>query len=218
VWDRPGAEPYLRQLCWRDFAAHVLYHFPTLADRPLKSGFEAMPWEDDPAGLEAWRSGLTGFPVVDAGMRELASTGWMHNRARLVTGSFLTKHLLLDWRHGEAHFWDALADADPSQNAFNWQWVAGSGTDAAPYFRIFNPMLQGRRFDADGEYVRRWVPELGELHTRWIHSPWDAPAEELERAGIRLGKDYPMPIVDHAEARQRALDAYDVVKAARGDS
>jgi deoxyribodipyrimidine photo-lyase len=177
-----------------------------------------MPWEDDPEGSEAWRKGLTGYPVVDAGMRELAATGWMHNRARLVTASFLTKHLLLDWRLGEEHFWDSLVDADPSQNAFNWQWVAGSGTDAAPYFRIFNPMLQGRRFDADGEYVRRWVPELRELPAQWIHSPWDAPAEELERAGVRLGKDYPMPIVDHAEARQRALEAYDVVKAAKGDA
>ncbi len=218
VWGRPGAEPFLRQLAWRDFAAHVLHHFPWIGERALRPEFDAMPWEADERAIEAWRSGMTGYPMVDAGMRELADTGWMHNRARLVVGSFLTKHLLSDWRVGESHFWGRLVDADLSQNNFNWQWIAGSGMDAAPYFRIFNPVLQGERFDPEGTYVRQWVPELGKLPAQWIHSPWGAPAGVLERAGVRLGTDYPAPIVDHREARERALSAFDVVKAARESS
>jgi deoxyribodipyrimidine photo-lyase len=186
---------------------------PNMPQSSLRPEFEAMPWESDPEALERWSDGLTGFPLVDAGMRQLAATGWMHNRARLIVGSFLCKDLLFDWRDGEAVFWDRLVDADTAQNAFNWQWVAGSGTDAAPYFRIFNPMLQGRKFDPGGNYVRRWVPELGEMAAQWIHSPWEAPAEALSTAGIELGREYPEPMVDHFEARDRALAALDAAKA-----
>ncbi len=176
--------PFVRQLAWRDFAADVLHSFPDLASRPLRSEFAAMPWREDRAALERWKQGLTGYPLVDAGMRQLAETGWMHNRVRLVVSSFLTKDLLVPWQHGERFFRDSLVDYDEAQNAFNWQWVAGSGADAAPYFRIFNPSIQAQRFDAAGEYVRRWVPEI------------DAPG------------DYPEPMIDHAEARVRALAAY----------
>jgi deoxyribodipyrimidine photo-lyase len=218
IWDRPGAEPLLRQLAWREFAAHVLHHSPEMTDTSLRPEFEAMPWESDPEALERWKQGQTGFPFVDAGMRQLNATGWMHNRARLIVGSFLCKDLLFDWREGEAVFWDRLVDADVAQNAFNWQWIAGSGTDAAPYFRIFNPMLQGRKLDPDGEYVRRWVPELGRLDARWIHSPWEAPADELESAGIELGREYSRPMVDHFEARDRALAALDAAKATAGEN
>jgi deoxyribodipyrimidine photo-lyase len=171
-----------------------------------------MPWRDDEHGLAAWRAGLTGFPFVDAGMRQLATTGWMHNRVRLVVGSFLTKDLLIPWQKGEEHFRESLVDADTAQNAFNWQWVAGSGSDAAPYFRIFNPVLQGRRFDPGASYVRTWVPELAALPDRWIHEPHAAPPEVLRAAQITIGKEYPAPLVDHAEARLRALAAYETVK------
>jgi len=211
-----AAEAFLRQLAWREFAYHVLGAAPDLATRPLRPEFAAMPWRDDPEALDAWQAGRTGFPMVDAGMRQLAATGWMHNRARMIVASFLTKDLLAPWLHGLSHFTDALADADIAQNAFNWQWVAGSGADASPYFRVFNPTLQGSRFDPDGAYVRRWVPELADLAARWIHAPSSAPREQLEAAGVRVGVTYPRPIVDHAEARARALSAYDVVKAAKG--
>lgn len=166
-----------------------------------------MPWRDDPAALRAWQRGLTGYPLVDAGLRELWTTGWMHNRVRMVVASFLIKHLLIDWRAGETWFWDTLVDADPANNAASWQWVAGCGADAAPYFRIFNPVAQGRKFDPDGAYVRRWVPELTGLDTASIHAPWEASPLELEAAGVRLGVDYPEPLVEHAAARARALDA-----------
>ena len=170
-----------------------------------------MPWRGDPEGLEAWKRGRTGYPLVDAGMRQLWTTGWMHNRVRMVVASFLVKHLLIDWREGEAWFWDTLVDADLASNVQNWQWVAGSGADAAPYFRIFNPITQGEKFDATGGYVRRWVPELRRLPDRWLPSPWTAPPEVLRDAGVRLGKDYPHPILDHAQARARALDALKTV-------
>jgi len=213
-----GSEPFLRQLAWRDFAYHVVRDSPTMLDEPLRAEFSEFPWSASVDDLEAWRAGRTGYPLVDAGMRQLAATGWMHNRVRLVAGSFLTKDLLGRWQDGEAAFRDLLADYDPALNAFNWQWVAGSGADAAPYFRVFNPTVQGSRFDPDGAYVRTWVPELGGLDDRWIHRPWDAPSHVLATARIEMGRTYPRRIVDHAEARARALAAYASVRAATGSS
>lgn len=204
---RPGADAFLRELLWREFAGHLLWHFPSMPTSPLRAGFDAIPWRDAPDEWHAWCQGRTGIPIVDAGMRQLWRTGWMHNRARMITASFLVKHLLIDWRQGEAWFWDTLVDADLANNAMNWQWVAGCGADAAPYFRVFNPVLQGRKFDPDGEYVRRFVPELRRLDTRFIHAPWEAPPQALLFAGITLGRDYPMPIVDLAAGRARALAA-----------
>ncbi len=206
--DATGTEAFVRQLAWREFSHHLAHHFPHMLDAPLRAEFSAFPWCDAGEAFDAWKQGCTGYPLVDAGMRQLAATGWMHNRVRLVCASMLTKHLLVDWRAGQAHFRDRLADHDAAVNAFNWQWVAGSGADAAPYFRIFNPRLQGERFDPHGDYVRTWVPELGELDTRWIHHPHDAPAWDLARAGVRLGETYPLPLIDHREARERALAAY----------
>jgi deoxyribodipyrimidine photo-lyase len=201
--------PYLRQLAWREFSAHVLHANPDLDRTPLRARFSSMPWIDDPDGLERWRRGMTGYPLVDAGMRQLAATGWMHNRVRLVAASFLVKDLLISWTQGEEHFSRTLIDADTAQNAFNWQWVAGSGADAAPYFRIFNPSLQGKRFDSKGAYVRRWVPELAALPDRWIHEPWKAPEFERELARSAVdGEAYPAPMIEHAEARERALASY----------
>ena len=170
--------------------------------------FTKLPWRQDPTGLKAWQRGLTGFPIVDAGMRQLWQTGWMHNRVRMIVGSFLVKDLLVPWQEGEAWFWDTLVDADAANNSANWQWVAGCGADPSPFFRVFNPVLQGEKFDPDGAYVRRFVPELAKLPPKFIHHPWDAPADVLAKAGIRLGKTYPHPIVDHATARDRALDAF----------
>jgi deoxyribodipyrimidine photo-lyase len=196
---------FLAELGWREFNYQIFYHHPDLAERNFQSRFDPLRWRSDRRGLEAWQHGRTGYPIVDAGMRELWTTGWMHNRVRMVAASFLIKHLLIDWRTGEQWFWDTLVDADPANNAGNWQWVAGSGADAAPYFRIFNPILQGEKFDPDGDYVRRWVPELARLPSKVIHKPWTANAEQLATAGIRLGKTYPRPIVDHDKARHRAL-------------
>jgi deoxyribodipyrimidine photo-lyase len=177
-------------------------------------GFDPFPWADDEARFKAWTRGRTGYPIVDAGMRELWTTGWMHNRVRMIVASFLCKHLLIDWRRGERWFWDTLVDADPANNAASWQWVAGSGADAAPYFRIFNPVLQGEKFDPDGTYVRRFVPELAGLPARYIHKPWEAPSQIRVQAGLRLGISYPNPIIDHAEARARALSAYQSLREA----
>jgi len=191
-----GAEAFLRQLGWREFAHHLLVHFPETVREPLRPEFAAFPWRDDPAALAAWREGRTGYPMVDAGMRQLWATGWMHNRARMIAASFLVKDLLLPWRHGADWFRDTLADADMANNTLGWQWVAGCGADASPYFRIFNPVLQGEKFDPGGSYVRAWVPELAGIPDRWVHRPWEAP-----------GKSYPRPIVDHAAARLRALAA-----------
>lgn len=212
---RPGIEAFIRQLYWREFGSYLLHHRPHTATCPLRPEFDAMPWSDDDAGLAAWLHGRTGFPIVDAGMRELAATGWMHNRVRMLAASLLTKDLLVPWQTGERVFWDLLADADPGNNVLGWQWVAGSGADAAPYFRIFNPAAQGERYDPGGAYVRAWVPELSRLPDRWIHRPHEAAADVLTDAGVVLGDTYPLPIVDHAEARDRALAAYDVVRAAR---
>ena len=203
----PQAETFVKEVAWREFSAHLLHHFPYIADRAFRPEYDAMPWRDDAAGFSAWTQGRTGYPLVDAGMRQLWATGWMHNRVRMVAASFLVKDLMIDWRRGEAWFWNTLVDADPASNIQNWQWVAGSGADAAPYFRIFNPVAQGRKFDPEGRYVRRWVPELARLDDRWIHAPWTAPDAVLRGAGVRLGHGYPRPIVDHALARERALAA-----------
>lgn len=209
----PGREGFVRQLAWRDWYAHLLLENPTLTTRAVRPEYDHIAWNHDPDGLQAWKAGQTGYPIVDAGMRQLAATGWMHNRVRMITGSFLVKDLLIDWREGEQWFRHLLIDGEPSQNAGNWQWVAGTGTDAAPYFRIFNPITQSRKFDAAGEYIRRWVPELAAVDKKHIHAPWEAPPLDLASAGIILGDTYPAPIVDHATARDETLAAY---KAALG--
>ena len=211
---RGGADldKFLAELGWREFNHHVLFHRPDLTTANVRPQFDAFPWRDDPDGAEAWRRGRTGYPIVDAGMRELWATGFMHNRVRMIVASFLTKDLLVDWRVGEAWFWDTLVDADLANNAANWQWVAGCGADAAPYFRIFNPITQGERFDPQGAYVRRWVPELAGLPNSVLHRPWTAAPHELARAGVRLAATYPAPILDHALARKRALGAYASLK------
>jgi len=211
-FSKKGLTPYMNEIGWREFAHHLLYHFPALPEAPLRPEFACFPWRDDEAGLAAWQRGLTGYPVVDAAMRQLWQTGWMHNRMRMVAASFLVKHLLIPWQRGAAWFWDTLVDADLASNSASWQWVAGSGTDAAPYFRIFNPVAQGERYDPDGAYVRLYVPELAKLPSRYIHQPWVAPAGVLDEAGVRLGRDYPRPIVDHAAARARALAAFQSLK------
>lgn len=208
----PDTETYVSEIVWREFSAHLLHHFPQMVQKAFRPEFDAMPWRDDAIALRAWQKGLTGYPLVDAGMRQLWQTGWMHNRVRMVVASFLTKHLLMDWRMGEAWFWDTLVDADLASNVQNWQWVAGSGADAAPYFRIFNPTLQSQKFDPDGTYIRQWVPELARLPARYIHQPETTPADMLARAGVRLGQTYPRPIVIHEFGRKRALDALEIVK------
>ena len=205
--ERSGERLWVSQIAWRDFYSQVLWHAPHAARSAWRPSYDAIKWSDDQRLLEAWKSGNTGFPIVDAGMRQLAATGFMHNRARMITASFLTKDLLIDWREGEAHFLRHLVDGDIAANNGGWQWCAGSGTDAQPYFRIFNPVTQAGNFDPDGEYVRRWVPELTALSAPAIHAPWAHP-KALAAAGLELGRDYPHPIVDHAEARQRTLDAY----------
>jgi len=206
-------EKFLSELGWREFSHHLLFHFPTLAERNWRPAFDCYPWLEPGAELAAWQRGRTGYPLVDAGMRELWATGYMHNRVRMVVASFLVKHLRIHWRHGEAWFWDTLVDADLANNAAGWQWVAGSGADAAPYFRIFNPVEQGRKFDPDGVYVRRWCPELARLPTEHVHAPFAAPARVLADAGVELGRTYPKPIVDHRTARAAALAGYEAIRA-----
>jgi deoxyribodipyrimidine photo-lyase len=199
---------FLREIGWREFSAHLLHHHPHLPEQPLRPEFAEFPWEDDATLLRAWQRGRTGYPIVDAGMRELWDTGWMHNRVRMIVASFLVKHLLVPWQAGAAWFHDTLVDADLASNTASWQWVAGCGADAAPFFRIFNPVLQGRKFDPDGSYVRAHLPQLARVPARFVHAPWEAPAEVLATAGVRLGADYPLPVVDHGQARARALDAF----------
>ena len=202
-----GVAEFARQLVWRDFAHELLNHFPHTTQQPLREKFAHFPWDGDPALLPAWQQGRTGYPLVDAGMRQLWHTGWMHNRVRMVVASFLVKHLLLPWQEGADWFMDTLVDADLANNTFGWQWAAGCGADAAPYFRIFNPTAQARKFDKQGRYIRRWVPELASLPDRHLHQPWEAPSAVLAAAGLRLGRDYPRPVVDHAWARARALES-----------
>lgn len=208
-----GIAKFMSEVGWREFAHHLLYHFPTLPDENWRPTFDAYPWRDSARDLKAWQRGMTGYPLVDAGMRELWATGFMHNRVRMIAASFLIKHLRLDWRSGAEWFWDTLVDADLANNAAGWQWVAGSGADASPYFRIFNPMSQGKKFDPHGDYVRRWCPELSKLPDKFIHAPFKADEETLKAAGVVLGGNYPKPIVDHDEARKAALEGYKKVRA-----
>jgi len=212
-----GARVFLSEIGWREFAFHLLYHFPQTPVAPLREEFGRFPWRSDADGalLRAWQKGQTGYPIVDAAMRELRTTGWMHNRVRMVVASFLVKHLRLPWQSGAEWFWDTLVDADLAANTLGWQWSAGCGADAAPYFRIFAPVLQGKKFDSQGEYVRRWVPELAKLPNAHLHAPWEAPAEVLTIAGVTLGESYPQPIMDHKTAREEALAAYQELRAQR---
>ena len=208
-------ETFVNELLWRDFYAYVLYHQPESAWAHMRPEFAHFEFEDDPEGLAAWREGRTGYPLVDAGMRQLSGQGWVHNRARLVVASFLTKHLLIDWREGARFFLQHLMDGDLPSNNGGWQWVAGTGTDAAPYYRIFNPVTQAEKFDPEGDYIRRWVPELAKLPAPAVFAPWQAAAPDLETAGVRLGTDYPHPIVDHRRARDRALSRFQEATAHR---
>ena len=203
---------FLTELGWREFAHHLLFHFPHMPEQPLRAEFARFPWRKQPAWLRAWQRGRTGYPLVDAGMRELWTTGWMHNRVRMVVASFLVKNLLLPWQEGARWFWGTLADADLANNTFGWQWTAGCGTDAAPFFRIFNPVSQGEKFDPEGRYVRRWIPELGRLPAAWIHRPWEAPLVALAAAGVELGGNYPRPLVGLLLSRELALEAYQRIR------
>lgn len=203
-----GSAHFLRELAWREFSYYLLYHFEDLPRKNFNPKFDGFPWRKDEARLQAWRQGKTGFPIVDAGMRELWQTGYMHNRVRMIVASFLVKNMLLDWRIGAAWFWDCLVDADLASNSASWQWCAGSGADAAPYFRIFNPVLQSEKFDAEGDYLLRFCPELEGLPRRYLHKPWEAPADVLQAAGIKLGSDYPQPILELKATRERALETF----------
>lgn len=207
-FDTGGPLVYRKEIYWREFAYNVLYHFPDTPDRPLQPAYEDFPWESDKALLRAWQQGRTGYPIIDAGMRELWETGWMHNRVRMIVASLLVKHLLQDWKAGARWFWDTLVDADLASNTLGWQWSGGCGADAAPYFRVFNPMTQGQKFDPRGDYVKRFVPELSALPAKYVHAPWEAPSGILQGAGIVLGETYPLPVVEHKAGRARALDAF----------
>lgn len=198
----------LRQLYWREFSAHLLYHFPHSQDTALKPEYDAFPWHFDETLIRAWQNGLTGFPIVDAGMRQLWHTGWMHNRVRMIAASLLVKHLLQPWQEGARWFWDTLVDADLPNNTMGWQWIAGSGADASPYFRIFNPIIQGKKFDPAGTYIKTWLPELQHVPPKHIHTPWEMPPSELQAAKVTLGKTYPHPVTTHPDGRKNALNAY----------
>ncbi len=202
----------VRQVYWREFAHHLLYHFPQTPTQPLYDKYANFPWEENSDYLKAWQQGQTGFPVVDAGMRQLWATGWMHNRVRMIVGSFLVKHLLQPWQEGADWFWDTLVDASLPNNTLGWQWVAGSGADGAPYFRVFNPIIQGQKFDVTGDYVRKWCPELKDVPLKYLHCPFDAPPLELHAAGVTLGKEYPLPIISHPDGRAKALGAFEKFK------
>jgi len=210
-----GRAAFVRQLAWREFYAQLLAAFPETRRRAMRPEYDRVAWRRDPEGFTAWAEGRTGYPIVDAAMRQLRTEGWVHNRTRMVAASFLVKDLLVDWRLGERHFLNWLVDGDVAQNVGNWQWVAGTGADAAPYFRVFNPVAQGIRFDPDGAYVRRWVPELAGLPSSAIHAPWEADPAVLAAAGVTLGITYPLPLVDHAEARLAAVAAFEAAKGLR---
>ncbi|MDB5372155.1 MAG: deoxyribodipyrimidine photolyase [Belnapia sp.] len=212
------AWPFLSEVLWREFSYHLLWHRPELPEAPLRARFASFPWDPDAALLQAWQRGRTGYPIVDAGMRQLWRHGWMHNRVRMIAASLLVKHLLQPWQAGADWFWDTLVDADLASNSASWQWVAGSGSDAAPYFRVFNPTLQGEKFDPTGRYVRRFVPELAGLPDKFLHRPWEAPEAVLRDAGLVLGRDYPRPVVEHAEGRHRALAAFAALAALDDDA
>jgi deoxyribodipyrimidine photo-lyase len=209
---RAGAESFLKELMWREFAYNILYYHPEFPSAPLRAQFSHFPWKRDARRLRAWQVGETGYPLVDAGMRQLKAVGWMHNRVRMVVASFLVKHLMQPWQEGARWFWDHLVDADLANNSMGWQWTAGCGPDAAPFFRIFNPTEQGRKFDPEGAYIRKYVPEIAALSDQYLFAPWEAPKEELRKAGVVLGRDYPEPIVDHKKAREYALKAFHALK------
>ncbi|MFN2108138.1 MAG: cryptochrome/photolyase family protein [Anaerolineae bacterium] len=207
-----GANVWLGELIWREFYMSVLYHFPNVRRESFRENLRNIQWDNDEDAFRAWQEGRTGYPVVDAGMRQLLTTGWMHNRARMIVASFLTKDLLIDWRWGERHFMQHLVDGDPAANNGGWQWSAGTGTDAAPYFRIFNPILQGEKYDPNGDYVRQWVPELGHVPIAHLHHPWTMPDDVQREASCIIGIDYPTPIVEHSWARKRALSIYKMAR------
>ena len=211
--NREGHRQFIRQLAWRDWYSHLLFANQDIPKKAANPSYDNISWRDDPEEFENWTKGQTGYPIVDAGMRQLSATGWMHNRVRMITASFLVKHLLVDWRKGERYFRKMLIDGDVAQNCGNWQWVAGTGFDAAPYFRVFNPMLQSKKFDPTGSYIRRWVPELESLSNAEIHAPWEHDQTTLQKYNLMLGETYPFPIVKHADARERAIATY---KEARG--
>jgi len=206
------AESFLREIVWREFSYHLLHHYPETTTEPLKDKFADFPWVENGDALKRWQNGQTGFPIIDAGMRQLYETGWMHNRVRMIVGSFLTKDLRIHWHHGARWFWDTLVDGDLASNTMGWQWAAGSGADAQPFFRIFNPVSQSERHDPNGDYIRRYLPELADLPTTYLHAPWEAPSGALKAAGVSLGQTYPEPMVDHSAAREEALEAYEQIK------
>ena len=210
--NREGHRQFIRQLAWRDWYSHLLFANQDIPNKAANPSYDSIPWRDDPEEFENWKKGQTGYPIVDAGMRQLSATGWMHNRVRMITASFLVKHLLIDWRKGEKYFRKILIDGDVAQNCGNWQWVAGTGFDAAPYFRVFNPMLQSKKFDPMGRYIRRWVPELEGLSNAEIHDPWEHDQITLDKCDVMLGETYPFPIVNHADARERAIATYKKAK------
>lgn len=210
--DSDNGHKFLSEIGWREYSRYLLVHFPHVIDSPFNAKFEAFPWQDNPTLLNAWKKGLTGYPIVDAGMRELWHTGYMHNRVRMVVASFLTKHCLTHWKEGADWFWDTLVDADIANNTASWQWATGCGADAAPYFRIFNPILQGEKFDKEGLYIKKWLPELSKIPPKYINKPWEADSMTLQIAGVTLGKDYPLPIVDHKQAREQAMASYQAIR------
>jgi deoxyribodipyrimidine photo-lyase len=205
-------EHFVSEICWREFSYYLLYHFPNLPKDNLQKKFNSFPWVDNEYYFDSWKKGMTGYPIIDAGMRELYTTGYMHNRVRMVVASFLVKNLLIHWNKGERWFWDCLVDADLANNSASWQWVAGSGADAAPYFRIFNPITQGKKFDIDGEYTKKYVPELRDMPKKYLFNPWEAPDEVLKKANITLGVNYPKPIVDIKKSREKALESFRRIK------
>ena len=206
-----NSEMFVRQLAWRDFAWYLCFHCPHILKKNWKSEWDDFPWTENSDALVRWQRGITGVPIVDAGMRELYATGWMHNRVRMIVASFLVKHLLIDWKKGERWFFDTLVDGDFCSNNAGWQWTAGCGADAAPYYRIFNPILQGKKFDTAARYVRKWVPEIADIPNESIHAPWELSEAQLQSYGVTLGKTYPEPIVNHEFARKRALETFDTI-------